>query len=93
MTEDSAESIKVFAEGRGVDDDIVKVNETSFPLKTSEYQLHQTLEGGRSVGEPKRHDVEFEEAAACGESSLAAIGRIHIQLPVTTSQVKGREVC
>ena len=63
-------------EGRigGVDEEIIHVdNEPSFSDHVAEGVVHEALEGGRGIGEPKEHHGWFEKAFVSDEGRFPLV--------------------
>ena len=90
--EDLSEAGEVLFPSGGEDDDIVEVEEASFPVESSQESIHEAGEGGRSVAEAKRYLIKLEKlAAACTEGSLLFILLLFGDLPIPAFQVEGGE--
>ena len=60
------------------DEDIVHVNDdVSSENEVTKKVVHHVLEGGRGVGEPKKHKGRLEEAAVRDEGSLPYVPFFH----------------
>ena len=53
--------------------------------------VHRSLEGGRCIGQSKRHDEKFVVPFMCSKCSLLHINRFDAQLMVSRTQVQFRE--
>ena len=61
------------------------------PGDSSEYPLHQSLEGSRGVHQPERHHSKFMKPTLHEEGSLFSVRVVHLHLPVSASQVEATE--
>ena len=81
------EVVQMLIKGPPNNNHIVNVNQTTKPLKTCKYTVHQTLESGWCIAKPKGHNIKFEQSLPCAKSSLFMIFWCHFYLLVATFQV------
>ena len=60
-------------------------------MKTSEYQLHEALEGARGVTKSEGHNLELMEPKWGGKRSFLSVVRLYFHLPVSTGKIQRRE--
>ena len=68
---------EVFRQGSAIDEDIIKKYDDEFSQVRAEGGVHRSLERGRGVAEPKRHDEELVVAMVCAEGRFADVGVRH----------------
>ena len=69
-TEDFADMLLVFRRVVGVDENVVKVDGNIYVEKITKDVIHESLEGGRSIGQSERHNKPFEGSIASPECCL-----------------------
>jgi hypothetical protein len=79
--------VEICTEGHNV----IQVDKTLCPFQVSEEPIHEALESGRRVTEPKWHYSKFEQAQVCLERSLFHVGLSHRYLPVPTREIECTE--
>ena len=88
--EDLTEAVEMLFPCGGEHDDIIEVEETCFPVETSEDAFHEAGEGGGSIAEAKRDLIKFEELASTStKSCLLLVPLLDRDLPVSTLEIKG----
>ena len=89
LLKDLVKTGQVFLPRGGEHDDVIKVEETSFPMKAGEEAVHEAGEGGEGVAEAKRNLIELKElATASTERRLLLIPLHDRDLPVSTLEIK-----
>jgi hypothetical protein len=74
---------------RGENQEIVHVNDKpSFSDEVTERVVHETLEGGRGVGETKEHDSGFEEAFVSVKCSFPLVAIFDPNIVVTPLNIE-----
>lgn len=71
--EDLADVVVVFVGVRREDEDVVEVDDDEVVQEIAKDVVHESLEGGGSVGETEGHDKGFEVAVASAESGLPLV--------------------
>ena len=76
------------------DKNIVQIDHDKFVQEINEHFIHEAHEGGRSVGQPKRHNCKLVEAIASGECSFWDISFVDADLIVARTQIDfGKHLC
>jgi len=71
------------------DKEVININdEPSFSDHVMEGVVHESLEGGRRVGEPKKHDGGFEEAFVDDEGSFTLVTIFDMDIVVSSMDIK-----
>jgi hypothetical protein len=80
--------LQVLGPRRAVDKYVIEKHQHK-PLEVGvEDVVHQSLESGRGIGEPKRHDQELEVAMVGAERCLGDVVGVHPHLVVPGAEVK-----
>ena len=91
--EDLPKMGEVFLPCGGEHDDVIKVEETRFPVETREDAIYEAGEGGRGVTEAKRDLVEFVQLPTAGTKCRLLLIRSMIgtcQYPLFRSRVENQ---
>src|SRR4051794_5224149 len=75
-------------EVRAIDQDVVEVNYDAVVKERAEDIVDKTLEGGRGIGEAKRHYSEFIMTVVCMKSRLWYIVVLNTDLVVARAEVE-----
>src|SRR3954467_6929172 len=78
-------------EVRTVDQDVIEINYNAVVEEGTEDVVNKTLEGGRGVGEAKRHYCEFVMTVARAKGRLWHILILDANLVVARAKVEFRE--
>ena len=79
---DQPDTTEMLFEGVSEHDHIVKIHQALRPLQTSKDEIHQPLEGGRSIAQTKGHYPELKEPFTSAEGCLSAVGLADFDLPI-----------
>src|SRR5882724_1776018 len=69
-------------------EDVIKVDHYEDISHVSEDMVHEGLERSGSIGEPHRHDQEFEGAIACPEGCFPLMARCAPNIVVASTKVE-----
>jgi hypothetical protein len=90
--EDFVDMFHMVIKGLGVDEDIIHVDQNKLANSVSKELIHSTLESGRGVAQPKRHDKPFIVTNGSGKSCLGNISRLDLDLMIAGGKIQGSEV-
>ena len=79
--------VKVFTK----DEDIIKVYSNTLVQQVLEHQVHQVLEGGRSIGKVLWHNNIFKQTHWCQKSHFVLVAFFYAHLVVRRGHVNGTE--
>jgi hypothetical protein len=85
----------MFHESSAPDEDVVQIDcNFAFSNQICEYGVHQHLECGGRVGEPKEHDARFKETLVSNEGCLPFIAFFDLDVVVAPTNIKlGEDLC
>jgi hypothetical protein len=89
--EDGVEVLEMRGPRWAVDEDVIKKHEHELTEERAQHGVHQALECGRCIREPKRHDQELEVAFVSAESHFLHVVDVHPHFMVAGTQVQLRE--
>ena len=58
-------------------------------MKASQDTVHESLERGRGIAQPKWHQIKLKESVRGANGCLLPVLRLHFHLPVLTQQIEG----
>ena len=83
----------MFGNGFREDQDIVEVHTyNTFSNQILEDVIHHHLEGGRGIGQSKKHHQGFEKSLICTKSCLPLITIFHTHIIVSPTNIELCEV-